>query len=88
MEQLPSGAWYKDWLVQYDGDENPVEEVVINNPRVRTCLYPEEFIEYTNGLENAVRDLVSEVRACGVTLPAIQKVARAMNVSNSINGGA
>ncbi len=85
MEHLPKGSWYKDWLVQYDGDENPVEEVVINNPRVRTCLYPEEFIEYTNDLEISVRKLFDELEALGVDLSSMDDVARVMN---TINGGA
>ena len=82
---LAKGKWYKDRLVQYDGQDNIYYELVINNARVRTCMGVEEFIQHTNNLEDAVRDLYFELAELGVYLPAMDPVA---SIINDTNGGA
>ncbi len=82
--ELARGKWYRDEIWEYDAGHEFCERVV-NNPRVQTCMYVEEFIKYTNGLEDAVRDLCLELAELGVYLPTMDAVAV---IINDTNGGA
>jgi hypothetical protein len=79
------GNWYKDQLVQYDGQENQYTDLVINNPRVRTCMYVEEFVQYTNNLEEAVRLHLMDLDELGVEMVTMDKL---ISILNDTNGGA
>lgn len=82
---VSSGRWYKDQLVQYDGQEHQYIELVFNNPRVRTCMNVEEFIQHINNLEDSARALIHELEELGVYLPKATAVA---DIINDTNGGA
>ncbi len=83
--KLAGGKWYRDTLKSLDNDERRVSELVINNPRIRTCMYPEEFVQYTNKLEDAIRDLHAELTGQGARLTTMKLVA---DIINDTNGGA
>ncbi len=79
------GNWYRDQLIQYDGQENVVIELVINNPRVRTCMSIEEFVQHTNTLEEAVRKHLAELDGLGVDMKTSTALA---DIMNDTDGGA
>lgn len=83
--KIAQGRWYQDHLVQYDGQDKRYIELVINNPRVRTCMYVEEFVQHTNNLEDSVRALYVELDELGVDLRTMHAVA---DIINDTNGGA
>ncbi len=82
--ELAKGRWYRDEIWEYDAGHE-YHERVINNPRIQTCMYVEEFVQYTNNLEESVRLLFDELTALGVDLSSMNGVAR---VINKTNGGA